>query len=99
MKICVAQTRPIKGEIDKNIEIHKKFIDLATSKGANMIFFPELSLTGYEPKLAKHLARLCPFLVNSSKPERSSGLAPDSKRGNLSKQTLTFCMSGVPWHV
>lgn len=56
MKICVAQTRPIKGEIDKNIQIHKKFIDLATSKGANMIFFPELSLTGYEPKLAKHLA-------------------------------------------
>lgn len=56
MKICVAQTRPIKGEIDKNIEIHKKFIDLATYKGANMIFFPELSLTGYEPLLAKHLA-------------------------------------------
>jgi predicted amidohydrolase len=56
MKICVAQIRPIKGEIDKNIEIHKKFIDLAISKDADMIFFPELSLTGYEPKLAKNLA-------------------------------------------
>lgn len=56
MKICVVQTRPIKGEIDKNIEIHKKFIDLAIFKGADMIFFPELSLTGYEPKLAKNLA-------------------------------------------
>jgi predicted amidohydrolase len=56
MKICVAQTRPIKGEIDKNIEAHKKFINLAITKGADMIFFPELSLTGYEPKLAKNLA-------------------------------------------
>ncbi len=56
MKICVAQTRPVKGETDKNIEIHKKFIDLAISQGANIIFFPELSLTGYEPKLAKKLA-------------------------------------------
>jgi predicted amidohydrolase len=56
MKICLAQTRPVKGEIDKNIAIHKKFIDLAISQGADMIFFPELSLTGYEPKLAKNLA-------------------------------------------
>jgi predicted amidohydrolase len=56
MKICVAQQRPIKGEIDKNIEIHKKFIDLAISRGADMIFFSELSLTGYEPKLANILA-------------------------------------------
>ena len=56
MKICVAQTRPVKGETDKNIKIHKKFIDLAISQGAKMIFFPELSLTGYEPKLAKNLA-------------------------------------------
>lgn len=56
MKICVAQTRPIKGETNKNIEIHKQFIDLAISKEADMIFFPELSLTGYEPKLAKNLA-------------------------------------------
>jgi predicted amidohydrolase len=43
MKICVAQTRPVKGETEKNIEIHKKFIDLAISKEADMIFFPELS--------------------------------------------------------
>ena len=55
MKICIAQTRSIKGEIEKNIEIHKKFINLAISKRVDIIFFPELSLTGYEPKLAKNL--------------------------------------------
>ena len=56
MKICLAQTGPIKGDIESNIDNHKKIIDLALSNGADMIVFPELSLTGYEPKLAKELA-------------------------------------------
>ena len=56
MKICVAQTRPVKGDIQRNIEDHKKLIDLAVSNGAGLVIFPELSLTGYEPKLAKELA-------------------------------------------
>jgi predicted amidohydrolase len=35
---------------------HKKLLTLAATHGADMIIFPELSLTGYEPKLAKELA-------------------------------------------
>ena len=56
MKICVAQTRPVKGDIQSNIDNHKKLIDLAVSNGADTIIFPELSLTGYEPELSKALA-------------------------------------------
>ncbi|KAA3600832.1 MAG: carbon-nitrogen hydrolase family protein [Calditrichaeota bacterium] len=56
MKICVAQTKPIRGEVQKNIENHKRLIDLAIKKEAEVIVFPELSLTGYEPTLAKKLA-------------------------------------------
>ena len=56
MKICVAQIRPIKGDIQSNIENHKKLIDLAVSHGADTVIFPELSITGYEPELAKELA-------------------------------------------
>jgi predicted amidohydrolase len=56
MRICVAQTRPVKGDIQSNIDDHKKLIDLAISNGADIIIFPELSLTGYEPKLSKELA-------------------------------------------
>lgn len=56
MKICVAQTRPVKGNINANIEHHKKMINLAITNGADMIIFPELSITGYEPELAKELA-------------------------------------------
>lgn len=56
MKICVAQTRPVKGDIQSNIANHKSLIDLAIANQANMVVFPELSITGYEPELAKELA-------------------------------------------
>jgi predicted amidohydrolase len=56
MKICVAQTKPVKGDIRANAEAHKKLIHLAVSNSADTIIFPELSLTGYEPAIAKQLA-------------------------------------------
>lgn len=56
MKLCVAQVNAVKGDIRSNIENHKKIIDLAISYGADTIIFPELSITGYEPTLAKDLA-------------------------------------------
>jgi predicted amidohydrolase len=56
MKICIAQTKPIKGNISANIEAHIRFIELALTSNSEAIFFPELSLTGYEPELAKKLA-------------------------------------------
>ena len=56
MKISVAQTRPVKGDIELNIEHHKKIIELAVSYEADIIVFPELSITGYEPGLGKQLA-------------------------------------------
>ena len=56
MKICIAQIKPFKGDIDKNVQNHLKLIDLAVSHRADSIVFPELSLTSYEPKLSKDLA-------------------------------------------
>jgi predicted amidohydrolase len=56
MKICIAQTKPQKGNILANIEAHIRLIELALTLHAEAIFFPELSLTGYEPELAKKLA-------------------------------------------
>jgi predicted amidohydrolase len=50
------QTRPFPGNIQRNIENHQQFIELALLNGAEMIIFPELSITGYEPSLAKELA-------------------------------------------
>ena len=56
MKIGVAQTRPVKGDIHANIARHKQLIALAVELEANMLVFPELSITGYEPGLAGQLA-------------------------------------------
>lgn len=56
MKISIAQARPIKGDISANIDKHIILIELASSLKATSIFFSELSLTGYEPELAKDLA-------------------------------------------
>ena len=56
MKICVAQTKPVTGDLQWNIENHKNFVERAISHHADTIIFPELSLTGYEPTLAQALA-------------------------------------------
>ncbi|MFD1142931.1 carbon-nitrogen hydrolase family protein [Larkinella insperata] len=56
MRISVAQTRPVKGDISRNIDHHQRFIDLAAAHGADVLVFPELSITGYEPTLAGELA-------------------------------------------
>jgi predicted amidohydrolase len=56
MKICIAQIKPIKADIFANIETHKKLIKLALDEQADAIFFPELSITGYEPDIAKDFA-------------------------------------------
>jgi predicted amidohydrolase len=55
MRLCVAQTRPVTGDIRTNIEKHNVIIASAQSERADVIVFPELSLTGYEPTLASRL--------------------------------------------
>jgi len=56
MKIALAQTWPVKGDLLTNIGAHVYFVHQAAEHGANIIFFSELSLTGYEPQLAHVLA-------------------------------------------
>ncbi|MFN7118879.1 MAG: carbon-nitrogen hydrolase family protein [Saprospiraceae bacterium] len=56
MKIGVAQLKTVKGDIAANITMHQRLLDLAVAAGADALFFPELSITGYEPELAKALA-------------------------------------------
>ena len=56
MKIALAQTKPVRGDISANIAGHVRFLAYASSRGVAMLVFPELSLTGYEPHLARELA-------------------------------------------
>ncbi|MCU0341323.1 MAG: carbon-nitrogen hydrolase family protein [Spirosomaceae bacterium] len=56
MKIAIPQIRPVKGDIETNLQRHADFVRLAVGHGVSLMFFPELSLTGYEPTLAHALA-------------------------------------------
>lgn len=56
MKIAIAQIKLLKGNIQKNIENHLVFIERAIKLKADLIIFPELSITNYEPQLAQNLA-------------------------------------------
>lgn len=88
MNIAVVQIKPLKGNIPANIEKHLKFIEIASSLKATSIFFPELSLTGYEPELAKDLAvhqdddRLDPFRQISNLRKITIGVGIPTKTEN-----------------
>jgi len=56
MKISLAQIKPVKGNIEANLDLHTNYIRLAAQAGADCIFFPELSITSYESALAEQLA-------------------------------------------
>ncbi|RUR40837.1 carbon-nitrogen hydrolase family protein [Vreelandella populi] len=56
MKLCAAQLHPVTGDIEANLSKHLKFIQRAAAQQAEVVFFPELSLTGFEPRLASSLA-------------------------------------------
>jgi len=50
MKIAVAQITCVIGDIERNIKHHIEFCDDAIRNKADLIVFPELSLTGYSVK-------------------------------------------------
>lgn len=66
--IAVAQTCPVAGDVQANLDEHARLARLAASEGAAIVVFPELSLTGSELTLAADLAfsegdpRLAPLL-------------------------------------
>ncbi|PWA11016.1 carbon-nitrogen hydrolase family protein [Flavobacterium laiguense] len=56
MILAAAQTKPKRGDIDANLLDHYRLVKLASANGAQLIVFPELSITGYEREDAARLA-------------------------------------------
>ncbi|MBP1206493.1 putative amidohydrolase [Duganella sp. 1411] len=58
MAICIAaaQSPSVAGDLRANVRIHLRFIDAARAHGAELLVFPELSLSGYELPLLRDLA-------------------------------------------
>ena len=47
LNLALAQINTVLGNVEKNLEKHLKLIEQARSNGADLLVFPELSLTGY----------------------------------------------------
>lgn len=75
--LAAAQSTSKRGDIETNITNHIKLIETAAEHGAQLIIFPELSLTGYEPDLAEtHVLtprdpRLAPLQITADKHQTS----------------------------
>lgn len=48
LKVAAAQIAPVLGQTAENVRMHLRYIAEAKRQGADVIIFPELSLTGYE---------------------------------------------------
>ena len=47
LSIALAQINTVLGNVQRNLDKHMAYIDQAQSNGADLLIFPELSLTGY----------------------------------------------------
>ena len=56
LTIAAAQSTSVAGDLPANIARHQRLIQAAAEQGVQLLVFPELSLTGYEPDLAADLA-------------------------------------------
>lgn len=56
MRICAVQLQAKAGDLEGNLLRHLAAAEQAAAHGARLVLFPELSLSGYEPRLAGRLA-------------------------------------------
>lgn len=45
--VAIAQITPVLGDVERNLALHEKAVEEAVTRGAGLLVFPELSLTGY----------------------------------------------------
>jgi predicted amidohydrolase len=85
MKVAIAQIKSALGDLDSNIQKHQDFIQQAIERKAELVIFPELSLTGYSLKdLTNEVAirldnpRLSPLFSRSNDIDIVLGLVEES---------------------
>ena len=54
LRVAAAQSCSQPGDIAANLQTHLRFIAAARQARAELLLFPELSLSGYEPTLVRH---------------------------------------------
>ena len=56
MKLAAAQIKSHENDVNKNLEEHYRFIEIASDNGTDLITFPEMSITGYLREGSEKLA-------------------------------------------
>jgi len=74
LKVAVAQISPALGDLDRNLSLHLRMAEAAAEAGAQLLVFPELSLTGYFVK------DLVPSLALTLESPHLDGLKKMSRR-------------------
>ncbi|QVI77465.1 carbon-nitrogen hydrolase family protein [Pseudomonas syringae] len=100
--LAAAQFCSARGDIEHNLSGHLAFMQQASELGASYLLFPELSLTGYEPELARELAllpddaRLAPLVALAKKLRLTTTLGMPLRGPNDSVLigALTFTAGG-----
>ena len=77
MKIAIAQTKPSISDWKYNWNEHLKLINLAIENDASFIFFPELSLIGYETQNIQRFSQtnFIPAIKSFEKLSKSTGIS------------------------
>jgi predicted amidohydrolase len=98
-RLVVAQTNPVLGDLRANLEDHLQRVEAAAGK-ADLILFPELSLTGYflrdqvdEVALVPDDALLHPLVERSKRISIAFGFVERSREGRL-YNALAFLEDG-----
>lgn len=85
VRIAIAQCAPALGAFGRNLKMHLELVERSRSEGAQLVVFPELSLTGYYLKdLAGDIAcapdddRLAPLAETSKRIDIMAGLVERS---------------------
>jgi len=85
-RLALAQCAPALGDLKDNLDLHLELTQQAITEGADMVVFPELSLTGYflkdlVPEVAMTLddARLAPLIELSKRIDIATGVVLKSE--------------------
>jgi NAD+ synthase (glutamine-hydrolysing) len=87
MLIALAQLNPIVGDLQGNLSQVRKEVEAAARKGARLVVFPELAISGYPPKdllLKEGFVEACdrPVGRESANRSRRLGGASDAPLGS-----------------
>jgi predicted amidohydrolase len=105
LRLALAQTEPVLGDVAANLKAHVRLAREARRRGADLIVFPELSLTGYilqdmVPEVAVRLDRpgpLRPLLEASRSIAIAAGLVEETT-GHRFHNTALFLDRGRALH-